>query len=223
MTRLPRTDGEATRARILQAAGTLIARNGFAATTSKAIAALAEVDLASINYHFDGRDGLHQAALAEAHRHFIDEAELQALADSDLSAPDKLRALLRQLVGKCASADAADWHGRALIRELGSPALHVLAMLQGSVQAKARIVLGILSDITGIPPDDPALLRCGVSVIAPLVVLTLSTVGLPGPAQQVRDMPHEAIAEHMHRFALAGLQAEGQAWAAREKDASLQV
>ena len=52
-----RADGELTRTRILETAGQLFAAHGFAATPSKAIAAQAEVDLASINYHFGSRNG----------------------------------------------------------------------------------------------------------------------------------------------------------------------
>ena len=44
--RLLRTDGEATRARILQAAGTLMAQSGFAATLSKVLPLLYAVQFA---------------------------------------------------------------------------------------------------------------------------------------------------------------------------------
>ena len=40
----PRSDGAATRARILESAGTLFASQGLTSTTSKAIAAKAEVE-----------------------------------------------------------------------------------------------------------------------------------------------------------------------------------
>ena len=147
--RLLRTDGEATRARILQAAGTLMAQSGFAATPSKAIAALAAVDLASINYHFGGREGLLQATLAEAHRHFISEEELRALADSAQPASEKLRALLALLAKNC--VNASSWHGRALARELGNPSPQLLQMLQAQVPQKARPVLRILSEVCSTP------------------------------------------------------------------------
>lgn len=58
-----RKDGEATRLRILEAAGELCATLGFGETSNKAVAAKAEVDLASINYHFGSRNGLYQAVL----------------------------------------------------------------------------------------------------------------------------------------------------------------
>ncbi|EEH69933.1 transcriptional regulator, TetR family, partial [Acinetobacter sp. ATCC 27244] len=57
MSRARRSDGDITKSKILEAAGQLIAQNGFAKTSNKQIAKTAEVDLAAINYHFDGRDG----------------------------------------------------------------------------------------------------------------------------------------------------------------------
>ena len=92
MSRAGRSDGDLTKSKILDAAGRLIAQDGFAKTTSKAIAKLAEVDLAAINYHFDGRDGLYRAVLAEAHTHYIDEQELLTLLNSSKTPTEKLEA-----------------------------------------------------------------------------------------------------------------------------------
>ena len=58
-----RTDGQATRERILEAAGELIGANGYAQTTAKAVADRAEVGVSLINYHFGGREGLYRAVL----------------------------------------------------------------------------------------------------------------------------------------------------------------
>ena len=118
--RAPRPDGEATRARILEAAGELFAAHGYAEAASKAIAARAEVDLASINYHFGSRSGLYQAVLAEAHRRLMDVADLQRLAQSRLAATDKLRAVIGHLVGNALSG-AENWHISVLTAEILRP------------------------------------------------------------------------------------------------------
>ena len=47
-----------TRERILDAAETLFAERGFAATSLRAIAARAEVNLAATHYHFGSKKGL---------------------------------------------------------------------------------------------------------------------------------------------------------------------
>ena len=101
--RTSRTDGEATRARILQAAGELFGSRGFAETTSKAVAAHAGVDLASINYHFGSRSGLYQATLIEAHRRLFTVDALSQLVHAPLPASERLRILMTQLVSQATS------------------------------------------------------------------------------------------------------------------------
>ncbi len=116
MSRAGRSDGDLTKSKILDAAGRLIAQDGFAKTTSKAIAKLAEVDLAAINYHFDGRDGLYRAVLAEAHTHYIDEQELLTLLNSSKTPTEKLQAFFESLIGKLVETDV--WHSKVFVREL---------------------------------------------------------------------------------------------------------
>lgn len=211
-TRNLRADGEATRSRILEAAGRLVAVGGFADTTSKAIAEQAGVDLASINYHFGSRNGLYQALLVEAHRRMIDVADLRVLARSDRPAEDKLRALIAYLL-KRSQSGAEEWHLAVLAAELLAPSPHVQVLFQETVPAKASLVAGILGEITGIPVDDPALARCLVSVAAPCLLLQLGRRGLPGPVQAVLRSPPDVVVEHFHRFAMAGLRAIGEDYA----------
>ncbi|WP_035367305.1 TetR/AcrR family transcriptional regulator, partial [Acinetobacter haemolyticus] len=100
MSRARRSDGDLTKSKILEAAGQLIAQNGFAQTSNKQIAKAAEVDLAAINYHFDGRDGLYKAVLAEAHTHYIDEKRLLELVESSLPPTQKLEIFYEAIVNK---------------------------------------------------------------------------------------------------------------------------
>lgn len=209
----PRADGEATRIRILEAAGELFASEGFAETTSKAIAARAGADLASINYHFGSRDGLYQAVLIEAHRRLLDLADLRQFTQSPLPAAEKLRILIDRLVLRATDDDTKAWNLNVLAAEILAPTSHSQVLLQSEVPAKAFVVMTILGDITGIPVDDPALLRCFLNVAAPCFVLLISRRGLPGLVQEVRRMPRQVIVEHLHQFAMAGLQAIGNEYA----------
>jgi len=78
-----RSDGEATKTRILEAAGELFAATGYAETSNKDIAARAQVDLASINYHFGNRSGLYEAVLAAAHGQLLGMGKLRQLVGSE--------------------------------------------------------------------------------------------------------------------------------------------
>ncbi len=203
--RTSRADGEATRHRILEVAGGLFAASGFAETTSKAIAAKAKVDLASINYHFGSRNGLYQTVLAEAHRQLISLESLHALAATNLPARGKLRKLIEGLAEKVVSNRG--WHARVLGHELLSPTSHLQVLQQNEILPKIRLVLGILSEITGLPADDPALFRCLISIAAPCSMLLVAGRNLPAMAEHLRHTSPEELAAHLYHFAVGGLQA----------------
>lgn len=204
-----RTDGEATRNRILEVAGALFASAGYGATTGKEIAARAGTSLASINYHFGSRSGLYEAVLVEAHRRLVDVAQLQALAGSDASASDRLAILIGLLVRQ-ATKRRPGWHLRVLAREVLAPSSHLQILLQSALVPKLVVVRPLLGAIAGIAPDDPALTRCLVSVFAPCLMMLIGPRTAPGPLQEVLRSDWQVIAAHMHRFAVAGLAAIGQ-------------
>ncbi|HEY4082503.1 MAG TPA: CerR family C-terminal domain-containing protein [Burkholderiaceae bacterium] len=203
--RSTRTDGDQTRTRILDVAGALFAANGFAETTGKAIATQAEVDLASINYHFGSRKGLYQAVLAEAHRRLIKLDQLQRVARSPVPAADKLALLIDSLLD--VALGERGWMARLLSREILSPTSNSRTLLDAEIAPKLVVVQGILSEITGFPPGDPALLRCMVSVAAPCLMLVVAGEHAPEPLRTLMTGPREELSAHLRTFALAGLNA----------------
>ncbi len=202
--RAQRTDGEVTYNRIREVAGELLASTGFAETTNKMIAAKAEVDLASINYHFGSRDGLYQAVLVEAHRRLVGIDALDRLAASDLPASGKLRKLIEFLVDGAAAHQ--HWPLRVLGRELMSPSSHLQVLQDNEIAPKLAIVLAILSGITSIPTDDPALIRCLGSVAAPCVMLLVVGRSPSLFANRIIDMPKQDLIDHLYSFSIAGLE-----------------
>lgn len=209
MTKPPRTmraDGELTRNAILEAAGELFAAEGFAHVTSKAIAAHAGADQASINYHFGSRGGLYQAVLAEAHSRSVPLTDLRELAGSAHSAEQKLR-LLIDLVVERAQHSAKGWPLQVLMQEMLKPSQHCQVLFQEVILPKLHFVRQVLAELTALAPDDPALTRCLLSVMGPCAMLLIGAGGLPGPVQETLQMPREVIVRHLHSYALAGLAA----------------
>ncbi|WP_420105428.1 TetR/AcrR family transcriptional regulator [Herbaspirillum huttiense] len=201
-----------TSRRILEAAGPLFAASGFAETTSKAIAEQAGVDLASINYHFGGRGGLYQAALAEAHRQLVKLSDLESIDAAGLPGAEKLARLIDLLLGVAFAGSG--WPVRLLAREVLAPSSHMATLMSEEIQPKLVVVQRILAEVSGIPAGDPALLRCMISVAAPCLMLVVAGTGIPGPAQAIRQMPREVLAQHLYTFAIAGLSATGAQWRA---------
>lgn len=211
-----RSDGEATRTRILEAAGELFATAGYAETSNKAIAAHAQVDLASINYHFGSRSGLYQAVLAAAHDQLLGIADLRQLVDNGSSPASKLRVLIEQLVAH-ATQEPQAWQLRVIAREVLVPTAHLQILFQDEALPKMVLVKRILSEITKIPVDDPALTRCQLSVIAPCLMLLVGGRSFPGPLKSVFQMPSQAIANHLYLFAMGGLKAISQEYKEQAK------
>ena len=206
--RASRSDGEATRARILAVAGERFAASGFADTTNKDIAADAEVDLASINYHFRDRAGLYQAVLIEAHRRIADLQDIERIVGGDRPAEDRLRELIRFLLG--GRSGQPQWPMIVLGREIIAPGPHLSVLQSEEVLPKLRAVLPIIGEITGIPLDDPALLRCLPCIAAPCVAfMLLGRSGTPA-ADLMRANSPDDLVEHLFRYAMGGLAAVGQ-------------
>jgi len=200
-----RADGAVTRDRILACAGELFAATGYAETRAKAIAEAARVDLASINYHFGSRTGLYQAVLVEAHRRLITLDVLERLERADGPARAKFERLIEALVEGALARRG--WHSRVLARELVAPSSNLETLVRQEALPKVRVIAQLISEMTGIPVDDPAIPRCLLNVAAPCLMLFVAPAGVPGPLQAVLRMPRAALVAHLQRFALAGLDA----------------
>jgi AcrR family transcriptional regulator len=201
-----RSDGEATKSRILEAAGELFAVSGYAETPNKAIAAQAGVDLASINYHFGNRSGLYQAVLAASYAEVLDMARLQQLVGSESSPELKLHVLIEQLV-EHATREPQAWQLRVLAREVLAPTSHLQILFQNEARPKVALLKKMLSEITRIPVEDPAMTRCLLNVIGPCLMLLVGGRHFPGPLQEIFQMPSQAISNHLYHFAIGGLEA----------------
>ncbi len=205
MSRARRSDGDVTKSKILQAAGALFAENGFAQTTNKAIAQAAEVDLAAINYHFDGRDGLYKAVLAEAHSHYIDEQYLLELVNSSMAPALKLQCFYEALIHKLINEKT--WHSHLFLREFLSANAQLSDFIQNDGMRKFLSIRTIISQASGIDENSPALLPCILSVMAPCFMLILSQTNVQTPLQLVAKMDTHVLVQHLMTFSMAGLQA----------------
>lgn len=94
ITTLPRR-GDATRERLLDAAETLVADHGFSEPSHRALAGLAGVHVALVNYHFGSKELLFEEALARRAMRLADEwqqALTQVRGKPAFTAEDVLRA-----------------------------------------------------------------------------------------------------------------------------------
>jgi AcrR family transcriptional regulator len=200
-----RADGEATRANILEAAGQLFAERGYADTTSKAICERARTNIAAVNYYFGSRDELYLALLREVHKRLMSMRFLQEIADSPLSAEEKLGVFLDGLVSTV--VDSSSWHTRLWAREILTPSPLLSQVMREEALPKFQVLSGIVSEITGLRPGTPALTCCVLSVLAPCLFLLVLDRRVESPIQALFQRPAGELAAQLRVLALEGLKA----------------
>jgi AcrR family transcriptional regulator len=203
--RTQRTDGNTTRLHILETAGQLFAERGFAESTSKEICTRAGTNMAAINYHFNGRDGLYEAVLIEAHRQLVSIDELVSLASVPSDPRLKLRALLTHLI-ELGSQPKAPWGFRVVLREALSPSPAMPALIQQAVLPKAKLLRGIIGEIMGLPGDHPSVQRSLLLTVLPCLVMTVAPKDLSSKVlPALKDT--QALTDDLMRYVFAGLDA----------------
>ena len=134
----------------------LFGRDGFDATSTRAIAARAGTNISSIAYHFGGKDGL-RIACADAVAAGIGQVA-QAIpanpgAIDRTGARRVLRRLLRRIVTFLVTPAAADVVG-FLLRELATPDSPVLDRLYATlIEPRHRALCLLWAAATGADPD----------------------------------------------------------------------
>ncbi|WP_024434527.1 CerR family C-terminal domain-containing protein, partial [Acinetobacter baumannii] len=159
---------------------------------------------------FDGRDGLYQAVLMEAHAHYLDEQYLLELVESTYPPEEKLSLLLETLLHKLTEKDV--WHGKVFIRELFSPSEHLLNFIELTGMRKFFLIRKLISQVANLDENDPAVLPCILSVMTPCMMLIIAgpNAQAPEPLKNIAQMPLHDLVEHFKKFLLAGLKAISQ-------------
>ena len=116
MARRTRAAGERTRERILDAALPLFAQHGFAGTSTRMVAGAAEVNVATLAYYFDDKEGLYDAVVQRLHE---DLAEQMPAGAAPPVSPADLATWLADRVWDFAQAHRV--HIRVLLRKGRNP------------------------------------------------------------------------------------------------------
>ncbi len=111
MARPVNANADETRGRILHAAIGLFAGHGFHGASTRELAALANVNVATISYYFGGKQGLYEATVDEVYRRLADRTQA-ALASASLND-------VGALIGGLYAAARSERDGvRVLVREV---------------------------------------------------------------------------------------------------------
>jgi len=203
-----RKDGEATRRRILQAAGEVFADKGFREATHADICRRAAANTAAINYHFGDKQGLYRAVWQNTIVLLAGLYPADGGAAADEPAPQRLERFIGTMLGKMTAGGELGHSHRLHLQEMHHPTGIVDDLLaQGREPYRANL-LAILRELLGPRATDRNVVCCEVSVIGQVRAFRH---GLHKPP--FAKPPHlgakqsEHLAAHIARFSLAGIEA----------------
>jgi AcrR family transcriptional regulator len=139
----------ATAARLLEAAAHEFARHGFAAARVRDIVEAAGANLAAVNYHFGGKEGLYQATLAHLGRRARDESPFDSPALRAMPPEDQLRAFARVMLMRYMGAAQPLPLSRIVAHELLDPTPAFARIVEGLSRPHWARLLEIVRALLG--------------------------------------------------------------------------
>jgi AcrR family transcriptional regulator len=199
-----------TREQLLETAGQVFSQKGFAGATGKEICERSGANAAAVVYHFGGMDKLYAAVLQEARRRLAPSEALAAAVEQETDAQAKLTAFIGMLVRALSGPASFTWAVRLLSREMISPSAIFDEMRNKEMRARAALLKSIVSDLTGLPAEHPAVARSCINIMAPFGILLLIGQQRVERVFPVLSFDADSVADttrHMVQFALGGLAA----------------
>jgi AcrR family transcriptional regulator len=197
---------EATKKRLLEAAGQVFAEKGFRAATIRDIRDRAGCNLAAINYHFGDKKGLYIAVVRHIAEENFREVPLPTWPPGTPPV-EKLRGFIRYFANRLIQDQEPAWAMQIMMRELFQPTEACIEFVRQFVRPNFEVLLGILAEI--LPPDFPPLQRYQVafSIVGQCLHyrLTRPVLRLLLGEGDFERLDAERIADHVSRFSLAAL------------------
>jgi AcrR family transcriptional regulator len=203
----PTTEHDATRARLLDAAGEVFAEHGFENATVRDICTRAGANIAAVNYHFRDKMGLYLAVLNESVC-IARITEMRQIAEQTRSPEEALHLIVSGMIRRMSnSAERGAWHVRIMAHELVHPTAGLDRVVELAISPNYAVLRGVLSQLLGLPPDHDTTRLCAHSVIGQVVhwAHARPVISRVWPELEMTEARLTQIARHITDFSLAGL------------------
>lgn len=139
---------DATRDRLLEAAGREFAEKGFACARVRGICDRASANVAAVNYHFGDKEKLYVAAVLEAHQcGCAFAAEHEAIAGGGGTPEDRLRGFIRHFLSRVLAVhEPDDWRHLLITREMLHPTEASDILIREAIRPRFEQLVGILRE-----------------------------------------------------------------------------
>ncbi len=196
-----------TRQKLIDAAGQVFSEKGFEATTIREICQSAGANIAAIHYHFGDKERLYIEVVKYAHCH---HGAVEFDWPPGCPPEQKLEGMILHLLEMMLRNDAPSWQMEIMMRELATPSVACLALVEEFISPMFSHLLEIISEF--FPADAPLLdrQRQALSVVAQCLLYRYHRpIGrlLLGEETFQKMFDIELTAQQVLVFSLGGIQA----------------
>ena len=194
--------------RLLQAAGKVFAEAGYEGAKVRDICALADVNVAAVNYHFGDKLGLYTAVLKSALRADADARLFDQL--EECKPPEEaLRIYIRTFLHEAYGRASAGLHVRLMTQELARPSAALDRVVDEVIRPRYAHLRETISRIVHLPPDSDKVRLCAHSIVGQIVHYVHATpvISRVWPELELNSERIDEIADHIADFSLCSLHA----------------
>lgn len=209
-------------AKLLEAAAEVFAEKGFHGSTTREIAAKANVNVASLHYHFRDKRRLYLAVFEQFVDRLWAEHPLPGVVSGSAPLERRLAAFIEAALRRMLEGGRPAWTWKLLLREMADPTEAmdvVVARLSGPLLG---VLSGLVREALGARASEEAVRMHASSVVGQCLFYRFAQPMLARlmPQQRYDSAAIAALAAHVTRFSLAALRAAGARPAARRKSAA---
>lgn len=197
---------DATRVRLLEAAGEVFSTRGFRAATVREICERAGANVAAVNYHFGDKERFYAEAMRYWARVSIEQTPPIAI-DKSVPARERLAAVIRGTLHSLADGGRGSCHGKLMAQELFDPSPALDIIVSEFVRPKFNNLCDIVRSIIGAKASEDTVRRCAASIIGQCLFYRHSHAIIERllPGHTLSEEQVEPLAEHILQFSYAAL------------------
>lgn len=200
-----------TRIRILEAASSIFAEHGFAATTIRHICSKAQVNLAAVNYHFGSKEGLYRETIRFARERAYKSYPTTYGLAAEASPEQQLRAFIRSFLLRTSFDERTQEFGTIVMREMVEPTAALDTMLIEGIRSLFGQLVGIVNDLLPEGTDAETILASAKSIISQCLfyLFSRSVISRMSPEEKFGLEDIDRVSEQILLFSLTALKGIG--------------
>jgi TetR/AcrR family transcriptional regulator, regulator of cefoperazone and chloramphenicol sensitivity len=199
---------ESTFQRLLQVAVEVFAEFGFRAATIRQICARANVNVASVHYHFQNKEVLYVKALSfafeEANKLYPQDAALNRSLQPEL----RLKLFIENFLKKLMDDGRLGFHSKLISREITEPTKALDQVIETAISPNCALLEEIIREIMGHSLNKAEVHRCVASILGQCLMYkhSRSIIDRLFPDLLANQSAITASTNHITKFSLCALQ-----------------